>query len=932
MRTFLFLGEGIRMKQKMTKAELQAELEAAQKRIAALERMAEWRPVRKQRHRPSSEVASGEEMSRLLDILPMGVSILDGDLNVVYENPALLRILDMTAEELRTGAYKNRKYIRSDGSPMPAEEFASAQAIKSGSPVHNVETGILKENGETTWMSVSAVPVDFLNWKMMIFTTDITGRKQAEANLHKSDAHYRLIAENSADVIWVLNPQLGKFTYVSPSVTKLRGYTPEEVMTQPMTDALTPESLRMVSESLAENLPAFIAKGSGTESFVSEVDQPHKDGSIVHTEVTTTYIFDERGEVEIVGVSRDITERKRAEDALRQSEQKYLALFEKAAVPAALTKMPEGVFADVNEAFRTTFGYRRDEIIGRNSVEIGMARPEERAESVANFEKYGALRDNEKHLFTRAGEARVAVININKAVIGGQDYVITTIHDVTERKRAEKELQESRAQLDTALESMTDAVFISDVTGTFTKFNEAFATFHKFRNKSECAKTLAEYPDFLEVYLDSGELAPLELWAVPRALRGETAANAEYSLRRKDTGERWVGSYSFAPIRDEKGAIFGSVVVGRDITERKKIENILKESERNYRELVQNANSAIVRWKNDGTITFFNEYAQSFFGYRPDEIIGKHVNILVPETESTGDNLSRLVENIVEHPEEFVNVVNENICQDGHRVWMAWTNKPIYDETGRVVEILAVGVDITERKKMENELRRSNSELEQFAYVASHDLQEPLRAMSGMVQLLEQRYRGQLDARADEYIEHAVEAANRMQTLINDLLTYSRVERRGRPFGPVDAAACVQVALRDLEVTIQESGARVTLDRLPTVMADASQLTQLFQNLIGNAIKFRGKREPLIHISATALETAWQFSVRDNGIGIEPQYFERIFLIFQRLHTRREYPGTGIGLSLCKKIVERHGGRIWVESEFGEGSTFHFTIPIRSNP
>ena len=244
----------------------------------------------------------------------------------------------------------------------------------------------------------------------------------------------------------------------------------------------------------------------------------------------------------------------------------------------------------------------------------------------------------------------------------------------------------------------------------------------------------------------------------------------------------------------------------------------------------------------------------------------------------------------------------------------------------RTAEVIEMNKELT---RYATELERSNQDLQQFAYVVSHDLQEPLRMVVSYLQLLELRYKGQLDMDADEFIGFAVDGASRMQTLLSDLLAYSRVGTQGKPFESTDCQIVLDQTLANLKVAIEESGAVVTCDGLPTVMADATQLGQVFQNLIGNAIKFRREELPRIHISTEKRGEEWMVSVRDNGIGIDPQYAERIFLIFQRLHTMEEYSGTGVGLAICRRIVERHGGRIWVEPEQRKGATFYFTLPDR---
>jgi PAS domain S-box-containing protein len=349
-----------------------------------------------------------------------------------------------------------------------------------------------------------------------------------------------------------------------------------------------------------------------------------------------------------------------------------------------------------------------------------------------------------------------------------------------------------------------------------------------------------------------------------------------------------------------------------------------------------------------GRIVFVNRPTEAWFGYRREELIGQTVEVLVPERHRDAHSEHRAIFTYQPRPRPM-GAGRELYARrkDGSEFPVDISLWPLERDGG--LFILAAVRDITEHKRLQAqlvaehreleqtkhelektvaELKRSNTELEQFAYVASHDLQEPLRMVASYTQLLAKRYHGKLDADADEFIGYAVDGATRMQRLIKDLLAYSRVTTKGQAFERVDCKELLKEVLSDLRLAVEESRAVVTQGALPIVMADGVQLRQLLQNLIGNAIKFRSEEAPWVHVSAERRNNEWLFSVRDNGIGIDPEYAERIFIIFQRLHNREEYPGTGIGLAMCKKIVERHGGHMWVKSQLGEGATFYFTLPV----
>ena len=367
--------------------------------------------------------------------------------------------------------------------------------------------------------------------------------------------------------------------------------------------------------------------------------------------------------------------------------------------------------------------------------------------------------------------------------------------------------------------------------------------------------------------------------------------------------------------------------------ERKEIENALSRSEEFNRSIIESSSDCIKVLDIEGRLQFMSRGGQELLKIKD---IKQYLNISY-ENFWKGSDYQAAREAIAKAQQGGVGRFS-GYCPtaDGTPTWWDVVISPINGPDGNVDRLLAVSRDITERKKAEDELRklaaeleRSNSDLQQFAYIVSHDLQEPLRVASMFIKLFEKRYKNTIDKKAEELISYAVDSIGRMSVLIKDLLEYSKVETKGKALAPINFSVALEQAVFNLHVAIELSGAKLTYDLLPTVMADATQISSLFQNLIGNSIKYRGKERPEIHISADKKGDEWLFSVRDNGIGIDSQYFEKIFDVFRRLHTREKYDGTGIGLAICKKIVERHGGKIRVESEPDKGSTFYFTIPDR---
>lgn len=346
-----------------------------------------------------------------------------------------------------------------------------------------------------------------------------------------------------------------------------------------------------------------------------------------------------------------------------------------------------------------------------------------------------------------------------------------------------------------------------------------------------------------------------------------------------------------------------------------------------FRSLLEAAPDGILLVARDGSIILANSACSRIFGYEPGELTGELVEVVVPDHIRPGH--AEMRDRYFANPHSRPMGIGLDLVaarKGGATIPVEISLSPFKFEGSDAA--IAIIRDVTDQRRLTRELRRSNEELEQFAYVASHDLQEPLRMVSGYTQLLKRRYADKIDSEGNEYIEFAVDGVKRMQALINDLLAFSRLNTRGKPFVSVSMDDVLKQVLANLKVVIEETKAHITADPLPLVIGDRTQLIQLVQNLLGNALKFRRPDgRPEVHIGAKFVDDFWQFAVADNGIGIEPEYREKVFVIFQRLHGREQYPGTGIGLAICKKIVERHHGRIWIEASPQAGTTFQFTLP-----
>jgi PAS domain S-box-containing protein len=758
-------------------------------------------------------------------------------------------------------------------------------------------------------------------------SSDITERKRAEHQLEESERRIRELTDALPEVLFETDAN-GILTFISAAMFTRYGWLIGEIEGKVnLLDLVAPSDRERARETISERL-------QGRDTGWAEYALTLKDGSIAPFDVRTTPIVRNGVYEGLRGIAIDITERKRAEADLIRSERRIREITN--ALPVVVYETDTtGRMAFVNATAFDLFGYAKEEIEAGVSI-FQLIAPADRKRARAVFRRrmngedigsveYTGLRKDKS---TFPISIRAVVMILDGVVIGQRGVIL----DITELSEAQEELRTHATMFNAA----HDAIMTLDPEGIITYWNRGAERLYGWTTQEAAGQNAnallrTQFPESREVLWP--KLMESGLW------------EGELIHVTRDGVEVTVAS-SWTLMKDDGGNPSAILEISSDITERKRAESALAESEAKLRITFATMADGIVIAALDETVTDCNEAILRLTQRSREEIIGKPFeHLLPPEFRSLIPDAHKFLVGAVLVRTETSRGERETIRNDaqllrknGERVDIEVNISTIEDASGQPAEFLIVARDVTERKRMEQQLddtladlKRSNAELEQFAYIASHDLQEPLRMITSYMQIIEEDYKGKLDADADQYIAFTVEGAKRMQTLIDDLLAYSRVGTRGEPFIPTSMNSVLSKAIANLEVAIEESHAVVTHDQLPTVLGDESQLIQLFQNLLGNAIKFRGDDAPAIHVGVEETKDGWVFSVRDNGIGIDMKYIERIFTIFQRLHARDEYPGTGIGLAVVKKIVERHGGRIWVKSAPESGSTFYFTLPRRGD-
>jgi PAS domain S-box-containing protein len=887
---------------------------------------------------PDSPQKLYEQMASAFDALPGGIALLDADDRYVMWSQRYAEILGPVAQEIAVGLrFEDAVRATLDKGLIVEAIGREDEWLADSLTQHRLASSMGEHHlQDGTWIRIQEYRT--ADGGRIVVRTDITELKRDEGRLtaaiqESKDREGRIsaVVDTVLDGIITIDAD-GTIETFNAAATRIFGYSADEAMGQNV-KFLMPEPFHTEHDGYLKHFHE-----TGETKIIGigrEVIGRRKDGSTFPMSLSVSEMH-VGGQKMFTGIVRDITELKEAEAKLKaaiqeskDTEGRISAVVDNV-LDGIITIDADGTIETFNAAATRIFGYSVEEAMGQN-VKFLMPEP-------FHTEHDGYL----KH-FHETGETKIIGIGrevvgrrkdgstfpmslaVGEMHVGGQKMFTGIVRDITELKEVEAELSKQKLLLDSAVDNMAQGLLMFDADARIVFWNQRYLDIYGMSPsvfKEGC--TLFELMKHRE---DLG------------AISGDAESNIERVFANLAEGKPWSIVQTFSDdrsihIRVRPMPDGGWVSTHEDVTENAKFQAELKRSNADLEQLnyaMEKLSAGYSLWDKDDRFVACNAFFRKYRGeaarmltpgMKHEEYmreVAKGESLVLDKTSEEEWLQRHLDRKSLEYRE------HEDVQRDG-RVFRVTTQK--LPSGG----IISFHFDITENAKFREDLKRSNTDLEQFAYVASHDLQEPLRMVASYTELLAKRYEGQLDDRADRYIGHAVSGAKRMQSLLNDLLAYSRAGQSDKSMSPTDTMKVVANVGKNLAAAIESTGAELVYDNLPAVLSEPVQLAQIFQNLIANAIKFHGDESPRIEITAKTNGAECIFLVADNGIGIDVDHFDRIFTIFQRLHERGTYEGIGLGLAIVKKLVERHGGAITVESEPGRGATFIFTLPKATTP
>lgn len=868
-------------------------------------------------------------LKTLIDNIPDLIYVKDNSGKKLIANKADVKFMNLESEDQAIGKTDLELF---PGSMGEAGHENDLQVMKDGAVIHLKEDKFYDKAGNERWLLVSKLALrnsDNEVFGMLGIARDITEQKKQALEREEAESRFRALVENSNDGTAIMQVD-GSITYVTPSIQRILGYTEAEAKTMNIFALKHPEDADIQAEAsqLLVERP-----GEPITGFVFRMK--HKDGSWRWIEDTITNMIGTPGINGVVVNFRDVTEKTLIENKIIEEKQLLDSIIN--SLPGIFYMYtPEGKFIRWNRNFSQQTGF--------SNAEIATMRPHDFYRDMSTDwldQRIKLLQEVPQPgidvtINCKDGNKLPLYITSRYIEIGDTKCVTGIGLDVSDRIRREEELRQSNERFEYASAATNDAIWDFDLQTNKVKWSPNYEKLFGLREQ-ECAdSSIQEWES--RIHPDDQERVASSLAAFV-ANDSNDSWLEEYRYLKSD------GSYANVldkgvVIRNAAGKGYRMIGALQDITYRVRAQEQLKM----FESVITNTNEGVVitSVKNNLSDSYWIEYANKAFcdmtGYELEELIGQSPQIF-QGTQTNRVEVERMNQALAQQLPVETELINYR--KNGETYWVNISITPIRDDHGTVTHWISIQKDVSQRKREEANLNRlnqelakraldlnnSNRELERFAYVASHDLQEPLRMVSSFLSLLEKKYQEQLDEVGTRYIHFAVDGAERMKRLIYDLLEYSRVSTNKETVGNTDMNEIVNEIRQTFVVTINELNAVIENDPLPVLHNTRRTLMfQLMQNLIGNALKYHSDHPPVIHIAVEEEAEHWLFAVKDNGIGIKPIFAEKIFVIFQRLHNRDQYSGTGIGLSICKKIVEIHGGRIWVESDLGQGATFWFTI------